>query len=59
VIPAFRSVKNQALAITHHEFDGLVDSEPVMLISIPPSRRLDGATRQPRGLVLAMVGPDS
>jgi hypothetical protein len=30
----------QALAITRHEFDGLVDSDPVALISIPPSRGL-------------------
>lgn len=31
---------DQALAITRHEFDGLVDSDPVALISIPPSRGL-------------------
>jgi len=30
----------QALAITRSEFDGLVDSDPVALISIPPSRGL-------------------
>jgi N-methylhydantoinase A len=31
---------DQALAITRSEFDGLVDSDPVALISIPPSRGL-------------------
>jgi hypothetical protein len=31
---------DQALAITRSEFDGLIDSDPVALISIPPSRGL-------------------
>jgi hypothetical protein len=31
---------DQALAITRSEFDGLTASEPVALISIPPTRGL-------------------
>ena len=29
---------DQALAITRSEFDGLIESDPIALISIPPSR---------------------
>jgi N-methylhydantoinase A len=31
---------DQAVAVTRSEFDGLTESEPVALISIPPSRGL-------------------
>ena len=31
---------DQALAITRSEFDGLIASDPIALISIPPSRGL-------------------